>query len=52
MYLRNKLKVLSSGIQRHVACSLLYAGFLLGLIFDHEDGGDIFLRNVGGLSLD
>jgi hypothetical protein len=21
--------------------------FLLGLFFDHEDGGDIFLRNVG-----
>jgi hypothetical protein len=23
------------------------AGFLLGLFFDPEDGGDIFLRNVG-----
>jgi hypothetical protein len=22
-------------------------GFLLGLLFDHEDGGDMFLRNVG-----
>jgi hypothetical protein len=24
-----------------------YAGFLLGLFFDLEDGGDMFLRNVG-----
>jgi hypothetical protein len=24
-----------------------HAGFLLGLFFDPEDGGDIFLRNVG-----
>jgi hypothetical protein len=23
------------------------AGFLLGLFFDTEDGGDMFLRNVG-----
>jgi hypothetical protein len=29
------------------ACYLLYANFLLGLFFDPEDGGDIFLRNVG-----
>jgi hypothetical protein len=26
---------------------LLYAGFLLGLFFGPEDGGEIFLRNVG-----
>jgi hypothetical protein len=26
-------------------CSLLNAGILLGL-FDHEDGGDMFLRNI------
>jgi hypothetical protein len=29
------------------ACYLLHAGFLLGLFFDHEDGGDVFLQNVG-----
>jgi hypothetical protein len=27
-----------------------HAGFLLGLFFDPEDGGDMFLRNVGELS--
>jgi hypothetical protein len=27
-------------------CCLLHAGFLLGLFFDPEYGGDIFLRNV------
>jgi hypothetical protein len=27
-------------------CSLLQAGFLLRLVFDVEDGGDTFLRNV------
>jgi hypothetical protein len=24
-----------------------YAGFFFGLFFDPEDGGDMFLRNVG-----
>jgi hypothetical protein len=28
------------------------AGFLPGLYFYPEDGGDMFLRNVGGLSTD
>jgi hypothetical protein len=28
-------------------CLLFYAGFLLGLFFDPEDGGDTFFRNVG-----
>jgi hypothetical protein len=28
------------------ACSLLPAAFLLGLLFNPEDGGDVFLKNV------
>jgi hypothetical protein len=30
-----------------LASSLVSTGFLLGLQFDPEDGGDMFLRNVG-----
>jgi hypothetical protein len=30
----------------------LHAGFLLGLLFNQEDGGSVFLRNVGWLSPD
>jgi hypothetical protein len=29
-----------------VACSLLHAGFLLGLPFNLEDGGDMFLQSA------
>jgi hypothetical protein len=27
-------------------CFLIHAGFLLGLLFNPEDGGEIFIRNV------
>jgi Na+/glutamate symporter len=33
------------------ACCLLHA-VLLGLLSSSEDGDDIFLRNVGGISTD
>jgi hypothetical protein len=29
------------------ACCLLYAGFLLGFIFNPEDGGNMFLQYIG-----
>jgi hypothetical protein len=29
------------------ASHLLHAGFLFGLFLDPENGGDMFLRNVG-----
>jgi hypothetical protein len=32
--------------------SMLRADFLLGSVFDCEDGGNMFLRNIGCLSLD
>jgi hypothetical protein len=31
---------------------VLLAGFFLGSLFDPEDGGDMFLQNVGLLSPD
>jgi hypothetical protein len=37
---------------QRAACCLLHAGFLLGLLFNPEDGGDILLRNFGWLSKD
>jgi hypothetical protein len=40
------------GRQQGFTCWLLHADFLLGLLFDPEDGDAIFLRNVGLVSLD
>jgi hypothetical protein len=34
------------------ACCLPQTDFLLGLFFYNENGGDIFLRNAGSLSMD
>jgi hypothetical protein len=36
----------------YCACYLLHVAFILGLSFDPEDGGDMFLRNIGWLSTD
>jgi hypothetical protein len=40
------------GIKQSSPCYLLHAGLLLGLFFDPEDGGDMFLRKVGSLAAD
>jgi hypothetical protein len=36
----------------HLLATCFHTGFLLGLFFYPEDGGDMFLRNVGWLSTD
>jgi hypothetical protein len=33
--------------EKSYVCNLLHVGFLLGLFFEPEDGGDMFLQNVG-----
>jgi hypothetical protein len=36
---------------KHLGVSLIFpsasGGFLLGFLSDHEDGGDVFFRNIG-----
>jgi hypothetical protein len=44
----NAVKTIGSRLMKQSsACYLLLAGFLLGIFFGPEDGGDILLRNVG-----
>jgi hypothetical protein len=38
---------IESGRKQILFCNLLHAGFFFGLLFSPEDGGDMFLRNVG-----
>jgi hypothetical protein len=42
---------LTSSISSKLTATLLHAGFLLLLFFDYEDGGEMFLRNIGWLSV-
>jgi hypothetical protein len=45
------MKQVASTASQSFAHYLLHAGFLPGLFFDPEAGGDMFLRNVGRLSM-
>jgi hypothetical protein len=45
-------KAKQAGGKQSSAFSLLHADFLLGLFLNPEEGGGIFLRNVGLLSTD
>jgi hypothetical protein len=38
--------------RRCLLAACFHAGFLVGLFFDHEDGGNMFLRNFGWHSTD
>jgi hypothetical protein len=33
--------------ESRTGCYLLHAGFMLGLLFNREDGGDMFFPNIG-----
>jgi hypothetical protein len=44
--------ILNLGKPIALLATCFYAGFVLGLFFDPENGGDMFLLNVGRLSAD
>jgi hypothetical protein len=43
----HKKQGVSKGLNLCSPYGLLFTGYLLGLLIHHEDGGDIFLHNVG-----
>jgi hypothetical protein len=47
MVMTTKGRLWSSGLSHHVVPDS--AGFLLGLLFDPEDRGDVYLKNLGFL---
>jgi hypothetical protein len=46
-YLKNKGKGVPVFNQHEKCSNLLYAGFMLGSLFEPEDGGDTFPQNDG-----
>jgi hypothetical protein len=43
------IKKYEAMLEINIACLVFFASFSLGLLFEPEDGGDAFLRTVGGL---
>jgi hypothetical protein len=41
------MKQEASGAKQRSACHPLHADLLHGILFDHENRGDMFLQNVG-----